>query len=372
MEGQQLPVRILHMIGNLDLGGSQSLVLNLYKAMDRDKFQFDFILDHHDKQELVPTVRQMGARIFFMPRFVGNNIVQVLRAWDSFFVEHPEYRILHSHVRSYSSLFLPIAKRHGVKTIIHSHNTTNGPGILALSKNFLQFFLRYEADYFIACSPRAGRYLFGGKVTQGQRYHILANGINVNDYKYNPEIRAECRKELALGERRTYIHVGRFCLSKNHRFLLEIFRKIVDREPDAILLLVGGGELLDTISTQIAKLGLAGSVKALGERTDVPRLLQTADCFLFPSLWEGFPVALVEAQAAGLPCLVSDTIEKDIAITDLIDFLPIDRGADLWSDAVGRTKRPRLNYADQIKAAGFDIRTSAKWISALYEQMLRQ
>ena len=306
-----------------------------------------------------------------MPRFTGNNIVQVLRAWDSFFVEHPEYRLLHSHVRSYSSLFLPIAKRHGVKTIIHSHNTMNGPGILALAKNILQFFLRYEADYFLACSSGSGRYLFGKRVTQGQHYHILTNGIKVDDYKYNPEIRAECRKELALGERRTYIHVGRLCHQKNHHFLLEIFRKVVDREPDAVLLLVGGGELLDTISTQITKLGLTGSVNVLGERTDVPRLLQAADCFLFPSLWEGFPVALVEAQAAGLPCLVSDTIEKEVALTDLIIFLPIDRGGDSWVDAAEQAKRPRLDNSEQIKEAGFDIEISAKWISVLYEQMLR-
>ena len=152
------------MIGSLEMGGSQAMVMALYRAVDKEKVQFDFIVDSDKENVFVEEIQKLGGKIFRFPKFNGKNYLQIRSAWKSFFWEHPEYKVLHSHVRSYASLYLPIAKSFGVKTIIHSHNTSNGHGVTALGKKILQYPLRFQADYFFGCSELAGQWLFGKKV----------------------------------------------------------------------------------------------------------------------------------------------------------------------------------------------------------------
>jgi len=157
-------IRVLQMIGSLNIGGSQAMILNLYEAIDRTKVQFDFILDEPTQRELADRVIQLGGKIYEMPKFTGKNYFEVKRAWKSFFAEHPEYKILHSHVRSYASIYFPIARKYGVATIIHSHSTSNGSGLKSLAKAMLQRPIRHMADYLFACSSASGQWLYGKKV----------------------------------------------------------------------------------------------------------------------------------------------------------------------------------------------------------------
>ena len=170
-------IRILHMIGCLEIGGSQSMIMNIYRNIDRRIIQFDFVIDKDVKSPLYKEITQLGGKIYKMPKFNGINIIEVQSSWKKFFENHSEYKILHSHVRSYASIYLPVAKRCGVTTIIHSHNTSNGVGFPSLVKKILQFPLRYQADYLFACSKEAGEWLFGKKAIKKDNFKVIYNGI---------------------------------------------------------------------------------------------------------------------------------------------------------------------------------------------------
>lgn len=362
-------IRVLHMIGSLNVGGSQAMVMNLYRNIDRSRIQFDFISDHPGQVFFADEIRKLGGIIYEMPTFRGTNIIQVRQAWDKFFTEHSEYGILHSHVRSYASVYLPIAKAHGVKTIIHSHSTSNGSGALALVKRILQFPLRYQADYFFSCSQIAGEWLFGRRITESDRYYMLQNAIRLKDYKMDNAVRSAVRREIKAENKKVFGHVGRLYESKNHEYLMEVFKGIHSAMPDSVLMIVGDGALRPQIEGKIRELGLQDSVILMGMRSDVSHMLMAMDCFLFPSKWEGLPVTVVEAQAAGLPCFVSDTVTKDVGISELVTYLPIDEGAEVWSNAVLSSDLSRKDVSKEIIKAGFDIGTSVAWLSEFYERI---
>lgn len=358
------PIRILHMIGSFEVGGSQALVINLYKAIDRNKIQFDFIVDHPDRMELASVVQELGARIFYMPTFVGKNILQVKKAWNNFFKEHPEYKILHSHVRSYASVYLPIAKKHGLKTIIHSHSTSNGSGITSVVKRIMQYPLRHQADYFFGCSVEAGKWLFGEKIVKSEQYYLLKNAIDVNAYRYDPEKRIEYRKLLGVEDAKVFVHVGRFHPAKNHMFLLEVYSEIHRQNQNTVLVLIGDGDLKEAIQTKIQELNLSESVIMLGNRKDVPELLQAADCFLFPSLYEGLGIVAIEAQAAGLPCVCAENVPRLVNVSDDCYFAPFDVAQ--WVEIALKTQAIREDMYQKIAEQGFDVKESAKWLTNFY------
>lgn len=363
------PIRVLHMIGSLNIGGSQSMIINLHKAIDKTKVQFDYIIDHPGHLYYESTIKSLGGKIYEFPTFNGRNFLKIRKVWKSFFKDHLEYKILHSHVRSYASLYLPIAKKAGLKTIIHSHSTSNGTGFGSVVKRVMQYPLRWQADYFFGCSKEAGAWLFGNKVVNSPKYHILQNAIDTEQYKFNAEIRKEYREELGLGEKKTFIHVGRFHPAKNHPFLLKVFAEIHKLDSNAVLLLAGDGELRSSIEEQVASLNLQDNVMLLGSRNDVPKLLQAADCFLFPSVWEGFGMGAVEAQAAGLPCICSDVIPRTVKVTEHCTFLPTSDAqkwgeqALLWANRRNSSRNSILSVAEH----GFDIKESSKKLVEFYQ-----
>lgn len=365
---QEKPVRILQMTASLDFGGSQNMIVNLYKAIDRSRFQFDFILDHPDLLGLAPTVEQLGAKIFFMPQFKGNNIFEVRNAWDRFFKEHPEYKILHSHSRSYASIYLPIARKYGVKTIIHSHNTSNGEGIKAKIKDLMQYPLRYCSDYYIGCSKEAGQWLFGKKIINSNRFFVLNNAIDAERFRFNAAKRSEYQKVFGVNDQTVYLQVGAFRYQKNYMFTLEVVRKLLDLKKNIKVFLVGNGPDLDSIKERIRELHLEEYVEILLDRKDVPELLQMADYYIMPSVYEGLSVAAIEAQASGTTCLLSDTVAKDVKVTDCVRFLPLD--TDIWvNNMLHDAPLKKDTYSDIVKA-GFNIKDTAKWLEDFYEGLL--
>ncbi len=154
-------IRVLHMIASLEIGGSQSIMMNIYRNIDRSIVQFDFVVDHPEQMYFADEIKCMGGKIYVMPTFRGTNSIEILRKWDSFFERHKEYGIFHCHSRSYAFLLLHVAKRNGLLVIAHSHNTSNGSGVKAAIKKVLQYPLRYQADYYMACSREAGRWRLG-------------------------------------------------------------------------------------------------------------------------------------------------------------------------------------------------------------------
>lgn len=363
-------IRVLHVLGGLDRGGAESMVMNLYRAIDRTQVQFDFITHTNHRQAYTEEIENLGGKIYYFPAFKGTNFFTLRKIWTDFFKSHPEYKILHSHVRSYASLYLPIAHKAGLKTIIHSHSTSNGKGSASVVKRVMQYPLRFQADYFFACSKEAGAWLFGRKVVNSEKFHILQNAIDVEKYRFNQEIRDEYREKMGLGNKKTFIHVGRFHPAKNHTFLLNLFAEIHKKDGNTILLLAGDGELHQTIEKQIDDLNVQDSVILLGSRSDVPNLLQAADCFLFPSIWEGLPVTVVEAQAAGLPVVCSDVITREVVISNLVDMLSLKHNAVDWANVILQKKHinRNINMKETIEAAGYDIHFTADWLEKFYKK----
>lgn len=361
-------IRVLHVLGGLNRGGAESMIMNLYRNIDREQIQFDFIV-HTDniKQDYSDEVLKMGGKIYHFPKFKGYNIGEVKRKWEAFFLEHTEYKILHSHVRSYASLYLPIAKKYGLITIIHSHSTSNGGGISSIVKKFMQSSLKDKADYLFACSEESGRWLFGEKAIKQDNYRMIPNAVDTSTFVFDENIRAKMRDALNIsGGTVAYGHVGRFHPAKNHMFLLEVFKGIFEKQPNSKLLIVGDGALRGEIEEKIKSLELSESVMLLGSRGDVAEIMQAMDVFVFPSKWEGLPVTVVEAQATGLPCFVSDTITRDVNTSSLVKYLPINSGTNIWVNEILKCDFTRKDVIQDIKNAGFDVKESAKKLTDFY------
>lgn len=367
------PIRVLHVLSSLNHGGAQSNIMNIYRNIDRTKIQFDFILHTKQNSSYTEEVRSLGGRIFSIEKYNGYNHFSYLESWRKFFRNNREYKIIHSHVRSTASLFLKIAKEHGLITIIHSHNTSNGKGIKALIKGILQFDLRSKTDYLFACSNLAGQWLFGKNVIKKSNYFVWKNAIETEKYLWNEKIRNEVRKSLGIPQNtKVFGHVGRFHQQKNHSFLIEVFKEIKNIEPNSKLLIVGDGELRCQIERKINMYNLSDSVLLTGIRNDIQEILQVMDVFIFPSIHEGLPVTLIEAQAAGLPCIVSDTITTEVAITDLVDFVSLQSTPNDWAEkALQACKKIRKGMYRDILDAGYDIKNVASEYEEFYFNIMQ-
>lgn len=364
-------IRVLHMIGTLEIGGSQSFILNIYNNIDRNKLQLDFIVDHPDRMDYEDEVKRLGARVFIMPMFNGKNTDEIKKAWNKFFEEHPEYKVLHSHVRSYASIYLPIAKKHGLKTIIHSHSTSNGSGLLAVVKSILQYPLRYQADYFMACSREAGEWLFGKKVCDSNRFQVATNAIDAKKYVFNERTRAEARQELGLTDEFVLGCLARVVEPKNPLFVIDVMDELLEIKPTAKLLFIGDGDLLEAVKEKARNVGIDGSIIFTGARTDVDRMLSAMDCYLLPSVWEGLGISLIEAQASGLKCLCSENVPSAAVVTDLVEVVPLAKGSKCWAEkAVEKAgDYKRENQYEKIKSAGYDIAENVEIMSSFYMEL---
>lgn len=343
------------------------MVMNLYRAIDRDRIQFDFILDCDKENVFEEEIHGLGGRVFHLPKFNGKNYKQVRKAWDDFFKTYPEYKVLHSHIRSYASLYLPIARAHGVKTIIHSHNTSNGKGIISIGKKILQYPLRFQADYFFGCSEIAGQWLFGKRIIKSDRYFMLKNAVDTERFAYQQQLREKVRSDLKIAKNALVIgHIGRMHPQKNHHFLIDCFREIAAKRNDTRLILLGDGELRGEITAHIHKLGLEEQVLMLGIQKNPEDYLSAMDCFVLPSVHEGLPVVVVEAQANGLPCLVSDAVTRQVQLSELVQYLPISQGITPWVNAALDCKQSRMDVSARIKESGFCVKTSSQWLCDFY------
>lgn len=363
------PIRVLHMIGSLNIGGSQTMVINLYNNIDRAKVQFDFVIDKPNENYYVAELEHKGARVYTMPAFNGANLMSVRKAWHNFFEEHPEYKILHSHVRSYASVYIPIAKKHGLKTIIHSHNTSNGRGIKVAVKKIMQYPLRYQADGFFGCSKEAGRWLFGKKIVKN-KFHLLKNAIESDKFAYNESIRKKVRCELNLTDECLVVGtVGRMVQQKNPFFTIELcerLKKVITDKRPLKFLWVGDGELYEEVERQVKEKELQDIVVLLGARSDVEKWLQAMDIFVMPSQFEGLGIVAIEAQASGLPTLCSDVVPREVKVTELCEFLPLSE-IDQWvMKIINNEYENRKNTSDYIIESGYDIKTTAEWLQKYY------
>jgi len=363
-------IRVLHIVNSMNRGGLETMIMNLYRNVDRTKIQFDFLTHTNQQGDYDEEIEQLGGNIFrISSRRHGlfKNKIQLLE----FFRQHPEYKIIHAHASSLSYITpLKIASMANVKTrIIHSHSTKPQKGKIHELLHFInQRKLSHYATNYFACSEKAANWLYGDNHDEIKNIQIINNCIDVRQYTFNSDVRENIRSSLKLTDRFVIGHIGSFREAKNHMFLIDIFKKIHDLKPNAVLMLVGGGDLEKQIKNKVIKLGLSNSVMFMGVRSDIPELLQAMDIFLFPSLYEGLPVTLVEAQAAGLKIIASDSITDEICFTNLVELISLQLPASAWAKKVLSyiDGYKRINTFDEISTAGYDIKTSAKELEQFY------
>lgn len=359
-------IRVLQVLGGLEAGGAESFVMNLYRAVDREKVQFDFVKHIEHKGVFEDEIAQMDGRIYRCPQYTGKNHFTYCKWWNDFFTKHPEYHVIHGHVRSTASIYLKIAQKHGLVTIAHSHSTSNGSGISASIKDIMQLSLRYTADYLFACSDKAGKWLYGAKAVTRPNYRMIPNGIDLRRFTFNAEKRCQMRQKLGISEN-TFVlgHIGRITMPKNHEFLVELFAEYHQKKPNSKLLLVGDGELFEKIKQKISQLSINDAVIMVGSKTNTEDYYQAMDVFVFPSLWEGLGIVVVEAQANGLVCLISENVPKEAALTSTIKTLSLQSKA-AWLDELKKIHIGERSWllGDQIKK--YDIRTIANQLQLFY------
>lgn len=364
------PLRVLHVIGAMDRGGAETLVMNLYRNMDRDKIQFDFLVNDMDGRDYDEEIRDLGGRLYQIPRYNVANYLNYSKACRSFFNSHP-YSIVHGHIGLPASIYLKEASKTGAFCIAHSH-AQNFP----ISPSELVFRActhptRYIADYFIACSEQAGIDRYGKSIPLSGAFHVLKNGIDLDRAQFNDKSRETIRKQLGIKhDAAVFGHIGRLTSIKNHPFLIDVFHRVTQSLPDAHLLLAGRGEDEDSIRDKVVNLNLQDRVHFLGVRSDIPHILSAIDVFIFPSIKEGLPVAVVEAQSSGARCLISTGVPDLARISEQTVFEPLSSGVEIWAQtAIELYRNPlesRSTAISDAKFAGFDIRDSASWLSNLY------
>ncbi len=363
------PIRVLHVLGGLNCGGAETMIMNLYRSIDRSKIQFDFMVHTIDKCDYDDEIRKLGGRIYSVPRYNGLNHFKYKRAWNDFFKNHPKYRIVHGHMRSTAAIYLKIAKKQRVITIAHSHSiASRGNKIEQFVKNVMQIPIRYIADYLFACSNEAGKWLFGEKATKQDNYRVIKNAIDAERYVFNEAVRDKVRKDLNIENKLVVGHVGRFTYPKNHKFLIELFYEVQKQNENTILLLVGDGEFRPQIEKQINSLGIKDKVILTGVVPNVNDYMQAMDVFVFPSIFEGLGIAAIEAQAEGLRCIVSDKVPKEAFITDLIESISLTTDMKKWASKILQYSSgcQRQKTFAKIKQAGYDIRKNTQILEDFY------
>ena len=372
MENQ--PIRVLQIVGRMDRGGIENFVMNIYRNIDREKVQFDFLCHYGREAAFNDEIRDMGGRIYEMPPIRDETHVyywklfEYITALNKFFKDHKEYKIIHGQMTNTASIYMPIAKKHGVTTrIAHSHNSHGKVGMLGVVTDILKKpVFKYATDLF-ACSEAAARYFYPESYIKAGKVKIVPNAVDAGKFRFNPDKRMQMRTEFEVADKLVIGCVGRFRTEKNQAFLLGVLKEALKTEPNAVLLFAGDGPLEDDVKQKAAEMGISDKCVFLGMRSDIPDVMQAMDVLAMPSLFEGLPVTGIEAQAGGLRVVASTGVPDEMDAIHLIDFLPLDDGEKKWAEMlISKAREERTDTYNKIKDAGYDIHTTAPWLQDFY------
>lgn len=360
-------IRVLQVIGKMNRAGAETLIMNLYRNIDREKVQFDFVVHGDEKCDYDDEIEKMGGKIYHAPQYKIYNSIEYKKWWKKFLKEHNEYRVIHGHIRSCAPIYLKEAKKKGLYRIVHSHSADR-KGFRGFLFHVLTYNIRKYANYFYGCSAESIRNAFGKKVFESSNSKILKNGIDVRKYIFNQEKRKKLRKSLGIDNYFVIGHIGRFTYAKNHKFLIDIFEEVLKKNKKSMLLLVGRGELEKEIKKYVEMKKLSSNIKFLGVRDDVNDLLMCFDAFVFPSFFEGLSVVGIEAQATGLKCFVSEAFTDEGILSDNVYKLSLKDSPEKWADLILKEGQnyERKDFSKIVMEKGFDIRKTAKDIQDFY------
>jgi glycosyltransferase involved in cell wall biosynthesis len=367
---KQKPIRIAQVVGQVVMGGVDSVVMNYYRHIDKSKFQFDFFMDGYEDTPIDEEILSMGGRIFKLPTYedgMRRNLTTFRRI-----LKENNYKILHCHMNTLSVFWLREAKGVAVPVrIAHSHSTAGkGETKRNIMKYALRPFSKRYPNQYCACSHYAGRWLFGDKFYVSGKVNLVRNAIDTRAFIYNEADRAEMRAELGISDELVIGHVGRFMFQKNHEFLIEIFAEVIKLQPNSILLLVGDGPRIEEMKHIVANKGLYDKVVFTGVRRDVPKLMQAMDCFVLPSRYEGLGMVVVEAQTAGLPCYISNEVPSEaVLIPNQCKTLNLESSPKNWAIRIVEDARSyqRVSNLQEINEQGYDIHNEVKVLEEYYK-----
>ena len=363
------PIRVLHVVTYMGRGGLETMLMNYYHNINRNKVQFDFLVHRDFEADYDQEILNLGGKIYRLSRLnpFGNKYLHEL---NQFIKNHPEYKIVHSHLDCMAGIPLKYAKRNGVPIrIAHAHSSNQTKDKKYFLKLMFKRNIKKNATDLFACAQDAGLWMFGC-----DQFHVMNNAIDTKAYVVNKQTEIEVRRELEIPEDAFVVgHVGRFAPPKNHKFIVRVFAEVLKEKQNVFLLLGGNGELRGETETLTGELGIQDNVIFAGMRSDVNRMLQAMDVFLFPSVYEGLPLSIIEAQAAGLPCLISDKVPIECRKTDLVSQLSLNDSLSAWKDAViDAGKVLKRDTSGEISDAGFDICKNAKWLEDFYLQKYQE
>ncbi|MCD7881249.1 MAG: glycosyltransferase family 1 protein [Clostridiales bacterium] len=356
-------VRVLQVVTYMGRGGLETMLMNYYRHIDRSQLQFDFLVHRNFRSDYDDEIEALGGKIYRLPRLVPWSRTY-WSALDQFFKAHPEYKVVHVHQDCLSAVILKAAKQNGVPVrIAHSHNSNQDKDLKYPIKLYYKRFIPKYATKLFACSEEAGNWMFSGA-----QFDVLNNAIDARKYTFDTAKREKVRKEWGIDSSAFVVgHVGRFMPQKNHGQLIQIFEALHQRDENTRLLLVGDGELRAQTEQAVSNSGLQDSVIFTGVREDVADLLQAMDVFVLPSFYEGFGIVALEAQAAGLPCVLSDQVPKGCAVTGKVDYMALSESPSAWADKICSYRgAERQDTYQMIVDAGYDIEDNAQRLQKYY------
>lgn len=369
------PIRILQIFTILNRGGAETNMMNYYRNMDRSKVQFDFLVHREEPGAYEKEIEALGGRIYRLPPVHPLRLKKYKKAVRNFFDGHPGYQIIHGQSSELGVFIYEEAQRRRIPVIIaHAHNAPRFKDYDAkfIFRELWKYRMQKSVNTFFTCGKDAARWLFGD--LRASHAFLMTNAVDTGNFGFNTEVRVQVRKNLGDEGAKNLIHIGRFNRQKNHKFLLRIFAAVIEKDPSFHLFLVGDGEMKEEIEEEIKRLNMQSAVSMMGIRSDVHELLQAMDIFLFPSLFEGLPVSLVEAQASGIHCVISDGIpEEAVLVPENVTVIPLRKTAGEWADEiVALDLSNRKDVSEIIRAQGYDIKDNAYKLENKYLELLQK
>lgn len=365
------PLRVAQIMGKMNRGGVEAVVMNYYRAMDKTKVQFDFFVDADSEFPQKEELEQAGAGVFMLPPYSR------MWAWQKQLTEQlrrGRYSIVHAHINTMNVFPMLCAWRAGVPVrICHNHSTAHpGEGKKTVLKYLLRPFNRLFATHWFACGRKAAEWMYGRQAVEHNRVVVLPNAIDTTRFAFDEAQHVQIREQLEIEPDVLVLgHVGRFCYQKNHRFLIEIFAEL-HQMTKSRLLLIGEGELTQSIRDLVHQKGLEKEVIFLGGKQDTAPYYNAMDAFCLPSFYEGLPVVAIEAQCSGLPCLLSDEVTEEAVLTDRAERFPLENSALQWAQWIvinAQASASRQEKAGIIAEKGFDGIRQAAFLQDCYRKM---
>ena len=398
-------INVLVLITVMDRAGAETMMMNYLRNIDRNKIHMDFLINREQRADYEDEIEKLGSKVYHMCALYPGKIRRYKKEFKSFLTRYPQYDIIHSNLEERSYYALKIAKSMGISVrIAHAHSAPQGYNVKMIMRLYLRKKLQKYCTHKLACGEKAGKWLFGkssclismeqyvkrekteqfmengNTCNTANTVVLMKNAIEVKRFLYSDSIRNNIRKKLKIKDSTLVIgHVGRFTGDKNQSFLVDVFKNVNNRHSDCMLLLVGGGKPREeirykgAIRSKVNQNSLKNKVRFLGVRDNISEIMQAMDIFVMPSKSEGFPVTLVEAQAAGLRCLVSDEICYDVNLTDEIQYKSLEDGEQEWAEKVlsmvSGSDRGLGTMNEQVAQKGYDISDNAGQLEKFYQML---